>query len=165
MQDLYIFRQLRGQRGSYDHRIKILSVPTAWEHNLGPKSTRTLESWESIMPGGLNQRVETKESFVRGEARFVLGAGIWAAGKHFKVVREWGSFAGVEQVFDRDRSVDACEAPVSPLEVKGRRPIIRFILHDRPGSAFAGAKILRGGMGTKVAATDNCVNVGSDSTR
>jgi len=44
--------------------IRILSVPTAWERNLRPESTRTPESWESIMTRGLNQRVETKESFV-----------------------------------------------------------------------------------------------------
>jgi hypothetical protein len=52
------------------------------------------------MTGGLSQRIETKESFVRGEGRFVLGVGSRTAGKHSKVIRKRGGFARIEQVFD-----------------------------------------------------------------
>jgi len=97
--------------------IKILSVPTAWERNLRPESTRALKSWECIMTRGLGQWVEAKEGFVQGEIRFVFGAGGRIAGKHPKVIRKRGGFARIEQVFDRNRSVDSCEASVGPLEV------------------------------------------------
>jgi len=107
------------------------------------------------MTGGLNQRVETKKSFVRGGVGFILGAGSWTAGKHFEIVGKWGHFVRVEQIFDRNRSADPRETSIGPLEVKGRCPVIRFILYDWSRSTFAGAKILRGGMGTKVTATDD----------
>lgn len=108
------------------------------------------------MTRGLNQRIETKESFVGDEIRFVLGARSRTAGKHPKVIRERDGFAGIEQVFDRNRSIDACEASVGPPEVQGRCPVTRLVFNNRSGSAFAGAKILRGGMGTKVTAANNC---------
>lgn len=76
------------------------------------------------MTRGLDQRVEAKESFVRGEYRFVLGAGRRIASKHSKVIRERGGFARIEQVFDGDCSVNTCEASVGPLEVQGRCPVI-----------------------------------------
>jgi len=65
-------------------------------YNLGPESARALESWESVMTRGLSQRIETKESFIRGGVRLVLGAGSWAAGEHSEVVRKQGGFAGVK---------------------------------------------------------------------
>jgi len=108
------------------------------------------------MTRGLSQRAETKESFVRGEARFVLGSESRTANKHSKVIRKRGSFTRVEQVFDGNCSLDACEASIGPLEVQGWRPVVRLVLYDRPGSAFAGAKILRVGIGTKIAATCDC---------
>ena len=94
------------------------------------------------MTRGLDQRVEAKESFVRDEIRFVFGAGSRTAGKHSEVIRKRGSFAGIEQIFDGNRSVNTCEASVGPLEVQGRCPVIGLVLYDRPRGAFTGTKFL-----------------------
>ena len=76
-------RQSRSQKDRY------LSIPTARErlldvssflganeakmtYNLRPESTRTQESWESIMTRELNQWVETEEGFVWDEIGIVL---------------------------------------------------------------------------------------------
>lgn len=101
-------------------------------HDLGTKSARAQESRESIVAGRLSQRIEAKESFIRCGARVILGTRSRVTGKHPKVIRERGSFARVEQVFDGDRSIDACEASVGPLEVQRRRPVIGLVLYDWP---------------------------------
>jgi len=69
------------------------------------------------MTRGLSQRVETKESFVRGGVGFVFGGGSRTVGKHSEVIRKRGGFARVEQIFDGNCSINACEASVGPLEV------------------------------------------------
>jgi len=44
--------------------VRVLSVPTTRESNLGPEPTRTLASWKGIMTRGLGQWVEAKEGFI-----------------------------------------------------------------------------------------------------
>jgi len=44
--------------------VRVLSVPTTRERNLGPESARTLTSWKGIMTRGLGQWVEAKEGFI-----------------------------------------------------------------------------------------------------